>query len=109
MINILSFLILVGSTFAFHPTTVPSHVLLGHVYRSLQDCEWLNCIQTCHEDPKCISYNFIPSMHGLGVCEMNDCGLEDFCGKKTQLVFSNGAFFQQLASLEVRSIMIFPI
>lgn len=105
MLNILSFLILVGCTFAFHPITVPSHVLLGHVYRSLQDCDWLNCIQTCHDDPNCISYNFIRSTQGLGVCEMIDCGLEDLCDIKSQLMFSNGALFQQLASSGVRLII----
>ncbi|XP_078367111.1 neuronal pentraxin-2-like [Oculina patagonica] len=98
MLSFLSFLILVGWTFALHPVTVPSHMLLGHVYRSLQDCDWLNCIQTCHDDPNCISYNFIRSTHGLGVCEMIDCGLEDLCDIKSQLMFSNGALFQQLAS-----------
>lgn len=102
MPNVLFFLTLVGGTYAFHPITVPSHVLLGHVYRSLQDCEWLNCIQTCHDDPICFSYNFIRSTHGLGLCEMIDCGLEDLCDVNSQLMFLNGALFQQLASTGVR-------
>lgn len=102
MLNLLSLFFLVNWTFAFHPITLPSRMLVSHVYRSLQDCDWLNCIQACQEDPHCISYNFIHSVHGLGVCEMIDYGLEDLCGIKSQLVFLHGALFQQLASPGVR-------
>lgn len=73
-------------------------MLVSHVYRSLQDYDWLNCIQACQDDPHCISFNFVRSTHGLGVCEMIDCGLEDLCDIKNQLVFLDGAVFQQLAS-----------
>ena len=102
MLNMLSLFLLVNWTFAFHPITSPSRVLVGHVYRSVQDCDWLNCIQACQDDPHCISYNFIHSTPGLGVCEMIDCGLEDLCDVKSQLVFLHGAVFQQLALPEVR-------
>ena len=86
---------------AFHPITVPNQALLGHVYRSLQDLDWLNCIQSCHDDPHCFSYNFVPTKHGLGVCQMIDCGLEDLCNTEG-LVFSAGAIFQQIATTGVR-------
>lgn len=102
MLNLLSLFFLVNWTFAFHPITLPNRMLVSRVYRSLQDCDWLNCIQACQEDPHCISYNFIHSVHGLGVCEMIDCGLDNLCGIKSQLVFLYGALFQQLASPGVR-------
>lgn len=102
MLNILYVLILVNWTFAFHPITLRSRMLVSHVYRSLQDCDWLNCIQACHDDPHCISYNFIRSTRGLGVCEMIDCGLEDLFDIKNQMVFSHRALFQQLTSPGVR-------
>lgn len=102
MLHILYFLVLFGWAFAFHPVTVPSHMLVGNIYRSIQDSEWLSCIQACHDDPKCISYNFRRSTDGFGVCEMIDCGLEDLCNKGNHLMFSSGAMFQQLASPRVR-------
>ena len=102
MLSIVYLFILVSWTLAFHPVTLPSRMSVSHVYRSIQDCDWLNCVQACQDDPHCISYNFIHFTNGLGVCEMIDCGLEDLCDIKSQLVFSHGTLFQQLASPGVR-------
>ncbi|XP_068723238.1 neuronal pentraxin-1-like isoform X1 [Montipora capricornis] len=71
-------------------------MLPGRVYRSLVGIDWLNCIRSCHEDPKCLSYNFVRSTDdGQGECQMIDCGLDDVCFTET-LVFSSGAVFQQI-------------
>ena len=108
MLSILSFLGFLTSSLAFHPRTVLSRALLGHVYRSLQDVDWLKCIQTCQADPNCFSYNFVRSTDGLGVCEMIDCGLEDVCNTES-LVFSTGVTFQQLAATGVSKITLIRV
>ena len=92
---------------AFHPVTFPNYVLVGHVYRSLQDLEWLNCILSCHEDPDCFSYNFFHSTEDeIGECQIINCGLDDPCSRES-LVFSPGAVFQQIAATEVLIVFIF--
>lgn len=111
MLYILFFVLFAGSTFAFRPVTFRDHVLAEHsgshhVYRSLQDTDWLNCIINCHNDPICISYNFVRSTDGLGVCEMINCGLEHLCDVENDLIYSSGAIFQQLAAPTVRLIIL---
>ncbi|XP_067055243.1 C-reactive protein-like isoform X1 [Acropora muricata] len=92
--------VLCTSSFAFHPVTFPNYALVGHTYRSLQGLEWLNCIRSCHEDPKCFSYNFFHSTEDdTGECQMIDCGLDDPCSTE-RLVFSPGVVFQQIAATE---------
>ena len=76
-------------------------MLPGRVYRSLGGIDWLNCIRSCHEDPKCLSYNFVRlTDDGQGECQMIDCGLDDICFTET-LVFSSGAVFQQIVETKV--------
>ena len=102
---ILTFLVLWTSSIAFQPITVPNRALVGHEYRSLYDIDWINCIQSCQDDPNCSSYNFVRLLNGLGQCQMIDCGLEDFC-KTEGLVFSTGSIFQQIVPTGVRKIIL---
>ena len=96
-----------GATLAFHPATFSNRILVPragsrHVYRSLSDTDWLNCIIKCHNDPICVSYNFDRSSDDLGVCEMLSCGIESLCDQKSSLMYLKGAIFQQLTSKKVR-------
>ena len=102
---ILTFLVLWTSSIAFQPITVPNRALVGHVYRSLYDIDWINCIQSCQDDPSCSSYNFVRLLNGLGQCQIIDCGLEDSCNTEG-LVFSTGAIFQQIVPTRVRKIIL---
>lgn len=96
-----------GATLAFYPATFSNRILVPragsrHVYRSLSDTDWLNCIIKCHNDPICVSYNFDRSSDDLGVCEMLSCGIESLCDQKSSLMYLKGAIFQQLTSKKVR-------
>ena len=83
-------------TTAFHPVSENNHVLVGHVFQQLYARDWFNCIQACHDEPRCISYNYERSAGANSLCELNDCGVQDFCGKDKSLIYSNGFLFQQL-------------
>ncbi|KAL9978878.1 hypothetical protein ACROYT_G016460 [Oculina patagonica] len=85
-----------GITTAFHPVTENDHILVGHVFQQLYTREWLNCIQDCHDEPRCISYNYERSAGANGLCELNDCGVDDLCDRKKALIYSKGFVFQQI-------------
>ncbi len=84
-----------GITTAFHPVTENNHVLVGHVFQQLYSRDWFNCIQACHDEPRCISYNYERSAGANGLCELNDCGVEDRNREKS-LIYSKGFVFQQI-------------
>ena len=105
---ILSLLLLLTSSIAFQPITVPNRALVGHVYRSSYDIDWITCIQSCQDDPKCFSYNFARLLNGLSECQMIDCGLEDSCNTDG-LVFSTGSIFQQIVPTGVRKIIFISV
>ncbi|KAL9978996.1 hypothetical protein ACROYT_G016585 [Oculina patagonica] len=74
-----------------------NHVLVGHVFRQLFAKDWLNCIQACHDEPRCISYNYEKKLAGAnGLCELNDCGVEDLCDCDKSLIYTVGSVFQQI-------------
>ncbi|XP_066020414.1 receptor-type tyrosine-protein phosphatase delta-like isoform X2 [Pocillopora verrucosa] len=82
--------------FAIQPTTKNNHVLAGHVFQAFTATDWFNCLQTCHDDPRCFSYNYQRSAEANGLCELNDCGVEDFCDREGSLFHSPGFVFQQI-------------
>ena len=75
------------------PLTENNHVLVGHVFQTLYATDWLNCIQACHYEPRCISYNYQRSAGANGLCELNDCGVED---RDKLLIYSPGFVSQQI-------------
>jgi len=81
---------------AFQPVTENNHVLVGHVFQQLHARDWFNCIQACHEEPRCISYNYERSAGANGLCELNDNGAESFCHRDKSLIYSKGFVFQQI-------------
>ena len=88
--------LLQGITSAFHPATENSYVLIGHVFQQLYTRDWFNCIQACHDDSRCISYNYERSAGANGLCQLNDCGVEGWCDGDKSLIYSKGFVFQQI-------------
>ena len=62
--------LLQGIAIAFQPVTENNHVLVGHVFQQLHARDWFNCIQACHDEPRCISYNYERSADANGLCEL---------------------------------------
>ncbi|XP_078366477.1 uncharacterized protein LOC144650627 [Oculina patagonica] len=83
-------------TLAFTPVTENNHVLVGHVFQQLYTRDWFNCIQACHVEPRCISYNYERSAGANGLCELNNCGVKDLCDRDKSLIYSVGFVFQQI-------------
>ena len=88
--------LLQGIAIAFQPVTENNHVLVGRVFQQLYARDWFNCIQACHDEPRCISYNYERSADANGLCELNDCGVEGLCDRDKSLIYSVGFVFQQL-------------
>ena len=94
--------LLQGITTALQPSTENNYVLVGHVFQQFYATDWFNCIQACHDEPTCISYNYQRSAGANGLCELNDCGVEDLCDRDKLLIYSPGFVFQQIREGKVR-------
>ena len=81
---------------AFYPFTLPDHMMVGRVIKTLFVVDRLKCIHECHMNGRCFSYNFEPSDNGKGICELNKCGVEDNHDRKKSLVYTHGVLFQQI-------------
>ena len=81
---------------AFYPFTLPDHMMVGRVIKTLFLVDRLKCIHECHINGRCFSYNFEPSNNGKGICELNKCGVEDNHDRKKSLVYTHGVLFQQI-------------
>ena len=91
-----------GIISAFQPITENNHVLVGHVFQQLYSRDWFSCIQACQDEPRCISYNYERSApRANGLCELNDCGVEDLCDRDKSLIYSVGFVFQQIRESKV--------
>ena len=86
---------------AFRVVTKNNHVLVGDVSQQLYARDWFNCIQACHDEPRCISYNYERSAGANGLCELNDGGVEDLCGRDKSLIYSVGFVFEQIRECQV--------
>ena len=93
---------------AFRLVTKNNHVLVGHVFQQLYTRDWFNCIQACHDEPRCISYNYERSAGANGLCELNNCGVQDLCGGDRFLIYSVGIVFQQIRENKVRCFDVKP-
>ena len=93
--------LLQGIFSASQPVTENNHVLVGHVFQQLYARDWFDCIQACHDEPRCISYNYERSAGANGLCELNHCGVEDLCDREKYLIYSTGFVFQQIRENKV--------
>lgn len=64
----------------------------GHVEKTIFNVEWISCLQACHEQHRCISYNFFKRNK---TCEINTSGIKQQCDSKS-VIFSRGWIFQQI-------------
>ena len=85
-----------GVSASFNPTTANNHVLVGHVFQQMHAKDWFNCIQACHDEARCISYNYDKSAGENGLCELSNAGVGDLCNEDTSLAYFVGFVFQQL-------------
>ena len=104
--SILPLFFIPQKTVAFQPVTEHNHVLVGHVFQQLHARDWFNCIQACHDEPRCMSYNYQRSAGANGLCELNDNGIEDLCNRSKSLIHTPGFVFQQIRQNEVSSVSI---
>lgn len=81
-----------------------NNVLAGFVYQATEMLDWLECIQACQQDVRCISYNFWSSFGTK--CELNSCGFEDECSAEKMLIWFRGGIFQQVKQAKVYSFII---
>ena len=88
---------------AFQVVSENNHVLVGYVFQQLYARDWFNCIQACYDEPRCISYNYERSAGANGLCELNDCGVEDLCDRDKSLIYSVGFVFQQIRVSTVKT------
>ena len=86
---------------AFQLLTENDNVLVGHVFQQFYARDWFNCIQACHDQPRCISYNYQRSGGANGLCELNDRGGKGFGGKDKSLFVSKGFVSQQIREIKV--------
>ena len=93
-------------TVAFQPVTENNHVLVSHVLQQFHTRDWFNCIQACHDEPRCISYNYQSSASANGLCELNDCGVESLCHRNKFLIYSLGFVFQQIRQSRVSTVSV---
>lgn len=84
--------------------TAPDKVLADHVYKSTYTPSWIDCIEICSAQTKCISYNYIYKGTEEGFCELNNCGFLDQCNAESGLLFSPVHIFQQVRQDTVRFI-----
>ena len=57
--------------------TVHNSLLTGHVFKTVESIDWLQCVEECHIHDECISYNYFPPEK---VCELNNFGYDNQCG-----------------------------
>ena len=93
---------------AFQPITENNHVLVGHIFQQLSARDWFNCIQACHDEPRFISYNYQRSAGNNGLCELNECGVEDLCDKEYYVLDTFNPGFQRVFEPFLRVFKVFP-
>ena len=71
--------------------TFSGRYLPRSVERTVLDVDWMECLQACHSEPGCISYNYHKDEK---VCEMNSNGEREECGGKRTIVSKDWIFHQ---------------
>ena len=41
-------------------SNVHNSLLTGHVFKTVESIDWLQCVEECHKHDECISYNYFP-------------------------------------------------
>ncbi|XP_031555905.1 uncharacterized protein LOC116292689 [Actinia tenebrosa] len=90
--------ILPAGMVAFYPLTVYNHIMPKQIFRRIETQDWMACLQECHSDVDCSSYNFkYDSSKIRRNCELSKCAIgEGIRGKENDLLFERGFVFQQI-------------
>ena len=78
--------------------TVYNSLLTGHVFKTVESIDWLQCVEECHKHDECISYNYFPPEK---VCELNDFGYDNQCEAGNNLIRVTGWIHHVLDISEV--------
>ncbi|XP_022804347.1 uncharacterized protein LOC111341641 [Stylophora pistillata] len=81
---------------ANYPVVQNNRVLVGHSFKEFYTSDWFSCVQSCYDEPECISYNYQRSGNYIDLCELNDSGVEALCDRDKSLIYSSGFVFQQI-------------
>ena len=73
--------------------TLGNFYLAGHLMETVYTRDWFHCFLVCHNEPKCVSYNFNKQ---YGICDLNDHGIEDSDNVHIKLTRKPGTFFHQI-------------
>ena len=79
---------------AFCDFTLPNRLLRNTHFQSFSVKDWLQCVEACHAEPSCVSYNYDAS--NLKMCQLNNCAFRDRCEAFRNLLVSPNAIFHQL-------------
>ena len=78
--------------------TAHNSLLTGHVFKTVESIDWLQCVEECHKHDECISYNyFLPEK----VCELNNFGYDNQCDAGNNLIRATGWIHHVLDISEV--------
>ena len=86
---------------ANYPVVQNNRVLVGHSFKEFYPSDWFSCVQSCYDEPECISYNYQRSGNYIGLCDLNDSGVEELCDRDKSLIYSSDFVFQQIREIEV--------
>lgn len=73
-------------------TTYEDRYLPGNSLRISWDVDWMGCLQICHGEPNCISYNYHKDKK---ICKINSDGEKEDCGTEKTIV-STGWIYHQM-------------
>ena len=86
------------------PFTIRDHVLIEHDLKIFWELDWISCVQRCHHDKRCVSYNFGKASDGHVICSLNWSGTRERGSKNKTFLFSPGMIYQQLRHTECNKV-----
>ena len=90
--------IVIVSIWCSNGYTVHNSLLTGHVFKTVETIDWLQCVEECHIHDECISYNYFPPEK---VCELNNFGYDNQCDAGSNLIRATGWIHHVLDISEV--------
>ena len=90
--------IVIVSVWSSDGYTVHNSLLTGHVFKTIESIDWLQCVDECHIHDECISYNYFPPEK---VCELNNFGYNHHCDAGNNFIRATGWIHHVLDISEV--------
>ena len=84
----------------FSSFTLEHRLFLGKTFGSIFTSDWLQCLQSCAENTRCLSYSFDKQALGEN-CFLHECGFLDECAALDTLIFARESVFHQLQPVTV--------